>query len=193
MSHACDHWHCQRVPGSVFHRHVKVPGCQTQGTPQPVSADDKTSTTTKAGRSQPPLLLFSIHISVQIPHQDGMLPLVSTMPLHNLHFLLSESIYRQQHVCSNLVTLKDLQDLSGQFQCLPAVAPMVPPFDVLILSVVPQSRVSWMMCPMTASLWVRVMTALTSSTQTSGKPRPSSSTSTSTLRAAFGPLTPTMT
>lgn len=58
--------------------------------------------------------VFSIHISVQIPHQDGMLPLVSTMPLHNLHFLLSESIYRQQHVCSNLVTLKDLQGLSGK-------------------------------------------------------------------------------
>lgn len=53
-----------------------------------------------------------IHISVQIPHQDGMLPLVSTMPLHNLHFLLSESIYRQQHVCSNLVTLRDLQGIS---------------------------------------------------------------------------------
>ncbi|XP_035766601.1 extracellular matrix protein FRAS1 [Neolamprologus brichardi] len=53
-----------------------------------------------------------IHISVQIPHQDGMLPLVSTMPLHNLHFLLSESIYRQQHVCSNLVTLKDLQGIA---------------------------------------------------------------------------------
>uniref|UniRef100_A0A3P9GZH8 Fraser extracellular matrix complex subunit 1 n=1 Tax=Oryzias latipes TaxID=8090 RepID=A0A3P9GZH8_ORYLA len=53
-----------------------------------------------------------IHISVQIPHQDGMLPLVSTMPLHNLHFLLSESIYRQQHVCSNLVTVKELQGLS---------------------------------------------------------------------------------
>lgn len=51
---------------------------------------------------------------MQIPHQDGMLPLVSTMPLHNLHFLLSESIYRQQHICSNLVTLKDLQGLSGQ-------------------------------------------------------------------------------
>lgn len=59
--------------------------------------------------------MFSIHISVQIPHQDGMLPLVSTMPLHNLHFLLSESIYRQQHVCSNLVTVKDLQGLSGQY------------------------------------------------------------------------------
>uniref|UniRef100_A0A4W4DQF0 VWFC domain-containing protein n=1 Tax=Electrophorus electricus TaxID=8005 RepID=A0A4W4DQF0_ELEEL len=53
-----------------------------------------------------------IHISVQIPHQDGMLPLVSTMPLHNLHFLLSESVYRQQHICSNLVTLKDLQGIS---------------------------------------------------------------------------------
>ncbi|XP_061586644.1 extracellular matrix protein FRAS1 isoform X2 [Cololabis saira] len=53
-----------------------------------------------------------IHISVQIPHQDGMLPLVSTMPLHNLHFLLSESIYRQQHVCSNLVTIKELQGVS---------------------------------------------------------------------------------
>ncbi|XP_041644401.1 extracellular matrix protein FRAS1 [Cheilinus undulatus] len=53
-----------------------------------------------------------IHISVQIPHQDGMLPLVSTMPLHNLHFLLSESIYRQQHVCSNLVTLKDLKGVA---------------------------------------------------------------------------------
>ncbi|KAF0034366.1 hypothetical protein F2P81_014432 [Scophthalmus maximus] len=48
-----------------------------------------------------------IHISVQIPHQDGMLPLVSTMPLHNLHFLLSESIYRQQHVCSNLTGFLD--------------------------------------------------------------------------------------
>nr|XP_020515100.1 extracellular matrix protein FRAS1-like [Labrus bergylta] len=41
-----------------------------------------------------------------------MLPLVSTMPLHNLHFLLSESIYRQQHVCSNLVTLRDLKGIS---------------------------------------------------------------------------------
>lgn len=51
---------------------------------------------------------------MQIPHQDGMLPLVSTMPLHNLHFLLSESIYRHQHICSNLVTIKDLQGISGE-------------------------------------------------------------------------------
>lgn len=54
-----------------------------------------------------------IHISVQIPHQDGMLPLISTLPLHNLHFLLSESIYRHQHVCSNLVTIRDLRGISG--------------------------------------------------------------------------------
>ncbi|XP_073898026.1 extracellular matrix organizing protein FRAS1 isoform X2 [Castor canadensis] len=53
-----------------------------------------------------------IHISVQIPHQDGMLPLISTMPLHNLHFLLSESIYRHQHICSNLVTTHDLRGIS---------------------------------------------------------------------------------
>ncbi|GAB0189453.1 extracellular matrix organizing protein FRAS1 [Grus japonensis] len=53
-----------------------------------------------------------IHISVQIPHQDGMLPLISTLPLHNLHFLLSESIYRHQHVCSNLVAVRDLRGVS---------------------------------------------------------------------------------
>lgn len=63
-----------------------------------------------------PLSVLSprIHISVQIPHQDGMLPLISTMPLHNLHFLLSESIYRHQHVCSNLVTARDLRSLTGE-------------------------------------------------------------------------------
>ncbi|CAG09631.1 unnamed protein product, partial [Tetraodon nigroviridis] len=75
-----------------------------------------------------------IHISVQIPHQDGMLPLVSTMPLHNLHFLLSESIYRQQHVCSNLVTLKELQGLSGEYRWPPAVASTLSRVDVPTLS-----------------------------------------------------------
>lgn len=61
-----------------------------------------------------PIFSLRIHISVQIPHQDGMLPLISTMPLHNLHFLLSESIYRHQHVCSNLVTTRDLRGISGK-------------------------------------------------------------------------------
>ncbi|XP_077999737.1 extracellular matrix organizing protein FRAS1-like [Glandiceps talaboti] len=45
----------------------------------------------------------TVHVSVQIPHQDGMLPLISTLPLHNTRFLLTEPIYRQQHVCSNMI------------------------------------------------------------------------------------------
>lgn len=44
---------------------------------------------------------------VEIPHQDGMLPLVSTFPLHNIRFLLSEPVYRQQHVCSNIITASE--------------------------------------------------------------------------------------
>ncbi|XP_050394788.2 extracellular matrix organizing protein FRAS1 [Patella vulgata] len=46
----------------------------------------------------------TIHISVEIPHSDGMLPLISTFPLHNLRFLLADPVYRQQHVCSNIIT-----------------------------------------------------------------------------------------
>uniref|UniRef100_H2Y542 Calx-beta domain-containing protein n=1 Tax=Ciona savignyi TaxID=51511 RepID=H2Y542_CIOSA len=45
----------------------------------------------------------TIHISVKIPHQDGRLPIISTMPISNLRLLLSRSIDRQQHVCSNLM------------------------------------------------------------------------------------------
>ena len=51
-----------------------------------------------------PLHPNTIHISVQVPHQDGMLPLISTFPLHNLRFVLAEPVYRQQHVCSNIIT-----------------------------------------------------------------------------------------
>lgn len=35
--------------------------------------------------------------------QDGLLPLISTYPLHNIEYLLMQNIYRQQHVCSNLL------------------------------------------------------------------------------------------
>lgn len=57
----------------------------------------------------------TIQISVTIPHQDGMLPLVSTMPLNNIKFLLSEAIYRQHHVCSNLMepSFTKLEDDTG--------------------------------------------------------------------------------
>ncbi|KAL3876627.1 hypothetical protein ACJMK2_034445 [Sinanodonta woodiana] len=53
----------------------------------------------------------TIHLSIQVPHQDGMLPLISTYPLHNLRFLLAEPIYRQQHVCSNIITPEERDSL----------------------------------------------------------------------------------
>ena len=53
-----------------------------------------------------------IHINVQIPHRDGMLPLLSTFPLHNTRFLLTEPVYRQQHVCSNMISPSERQDLT---------------------------------------------------------------------------------
>ncbi|XP_035826399.1 extracellular matrix protein FRAS1 [Aplysia californica] len=56
----------------------------------------------------------TVHISVQIPHQDGMLPLISTHPLHNLRFLLSEPVYRQQHLCSNIITAMERAPLLDQ-------------------------------------------------------------------------------
>ncbi|ESO99609.1 hypothetical protein LOTGIDRAFT_173674 [Lottia gigantea] len=58
----------------------------------------------------------TIHISVTIPHSDGMLPIISTFPIHNLRFLLADSIYRQQHVCSNIITDTEMLPLlSGSF------------------------------------------------------------------------------
>lgn len=46
----------------------------------------------------------TVHISIKVPHQDGHLPLISTYPIHNLRYLLAEPVYRQQHLCSNLIT-----------------------------------------------------------------------------------------
>ena len=54
----------------------------------------------------------TIHTSIKIPHQDGMLPLISTLPIHNLRFLLSESTYRQQHICSNFILPSELEAIS---------------------------------------------------------------------------------
>ena len=53
----------------------------------------------------------TVHISIKVPHQDGMLPLISTFPINNLRFVLSEPVYRQQHICSNLITPKERQSL----------------------------------------------------------------------------------
>lgn len=42
-------------------------------------------------------------ISIEIPHRDGMLPVISTRDIVNLKFALSKSSYRHQHACSNLL------------------------------------------------------------------------------------------
>ncbi|XP_074641130.1 extracellular matrix organizing protein FRAS1-like [Tubulanus polymorphus] len=51
-----------------------------------------------------------IHIKIEIPHQDGMILLISTFPIHNMRLLLSDSIYQRQHTCSNFV------DVGGEFR-----------------------------------------------------------------------------
>jgi hypothetical protein len=43
-------------------------------------------------------------ITVNVPHQDGMLPVVSTWQPSNFEFILSPDALRQgQHQCSNLL------------------------------------------------------------------------------------------
>ncbi|KAG7168269.1 Extracellular matrix protein FRAS1-like, partial [Homarus americanus] len=44
----------------------------------------------------------TVKIYVEIPHQDGMVPVLSTLPIHNLRYLLTEQLYRVHHLCSNL-------------------------------------------------------------------------------------------
>ena len=45
----------------------------------------------------------TINIQVTIPHRDGILPIISTFPIHNMKLLLNDQVYRSQHVCSNIV------------------------------------------------------------------------------------------
>ena len=54
--------------------------------------------------TEDPLHPNTIHITVRVPHQDGILPLISTFPMNNFKYLLSEPVYRQQHLCSNFIT-----------------------------------------------------------------------------------------
>ena len=44
----------------------------------------------------------TIKVHIEIPHQDGMVPLISTLPLHNVRYLLTEEVYHTHHRCSNL-------------------------------------------------------------------------------------------
>lgn len=55
-----------------------------------------------------------IHISVEIPHQDGMLPILSTMPIYNVDYLLTQSTFAKQHICSSLPnTSYGIEDVNG--------------------------------------------------------------------------------
>ncbi|GFY26068.1 extracellular matrix protein FRAS1 [Trichonephila clavipes] len=56
-----------------------------------------------------------LHIHIEIPHEDGLLPLISTYPLHNIQFLLTQNIYRQQHVCSNLQSISTSLEKNKSF------------------------------------------------------------------------------
>ena len=70
----------------------------------------------------------SIHITVEVPHEDGLLPLVSTTQINNigklfpsfsiltkfLDFLLRDRLFRQQHVCSNMLTPEEAPETDGQ-------------------------------------------------------------------------------
>ena len=44
----------------------------------------------------------TVQIDLKIPHEDGMVPLVSTLPIHNIRYLLTEKLFRTHHACSNL-------------------------------------------------------------------------------------------
>lgn len=47
-------------------------------------------------------------ITVNVPHQDGMLPVVSTWQPSNFEFILSPDALRQgQHQCSNLIDFSE--------------------------------------------------------------------------------------
>ncbi|CAG5094102.1 Oidioi.mRNA.OKI2018_I69.XSR.g13247.t3.cds [Oikopleura dioica] len=56
----------------------------------------------------------SIHITVEVPHEDGLLPLVSTTQINNIDFLLRDRVFRQQHVCSNMLTPEEAPNTEGQ-------------------------------------------------------------------------------
>ncbi|GAB6028191.1 Extracellular matrix protein fras1, variant 2 [Chamberlinius hualienensis] len=53
-----------------------------------------------------------LKVQVDIPHQDGMVPVISTKELHNLNLLLNDEItYRKHHLCSNLILPGELESV----------------------------------------------------------------------------------
>ncbi len=44
-----------------------------------------------------------VKLSINLPHIKGMLPFISTTPLHNCRYLMTDSQYAQNHICSNFI------------------------------------------------------------------------------------------
>jgi len=59
----------------------------------------------------------TMKIEVQLPHADGMVPVISTSPLHGIGYVLSDPSYRSHHRCSNLhpgvAFLMDTSNVTG--------------------------------------------------------------------------------
>ena len=51
-----------------------------------------------------------IEIVIQIPHEDGLLPLISTEPMNHIDYLLNSRMYQEQHICSNVHLAKPETD-----------------------------------------------------------------------------------
>ena len=62
-----------------------------------------------------PVLGNHMKISIEVPHRDGMLPVLSTRNIVNLKWALSKSSYRHQHACSNLLDYSEHDGLTFGF------------------------------------------------------------------------------
>ncbi|CAB3360847.1 Hypothetical predicted protein [Cloeon dipterum] len=58
----------------------------------------------------------TVHIKIEIPHSDGMLPLISTQPLHNAQTLLTDPLYVRHHTCSNLLVDSTFLKQTGKLE-----------------------------------------------------------------------------
>ncbi|XP_060554877.1 FRAS1-related extracellular matrix protein 2-like isoform X2 [Ruditapes philippinarum] len=47
----------------------------------------------------------TVRLTVQVPHTDGMFPVISTRRLSNFQYALSKDAYRMEHPCSNLLDI----------------------------------------------------------------------------------------
>jgi extracelluar matrix protein FRAS1 len=81
--------------------------CANPRTPE--TKGHQKSLTTDIQYNEPSAAQFpnTIHIQVTIPHRDGIMPIISTFPIHNMKLLLNDQVYRSQHVCSNLIANQD--------------------------------------------------------------------------------------